>query len=110
MNDPKRLVLKDIHEKFENTIEQFLSDTFANIFLHDRFKYKRIKLYLVSDAYGEVGKYQNHAKYLAIRNKINKRDTLRVDMALSERPYKFRGKLLQIEYEIPSNPVIRRVQ
>lgn len=108
VNGPEKLNIADIQEKFSNTINMFLKDTFSHIFLNDRFKYKNIKLYLVSDAYNEVGNFKTHSEYLAFRQKINKRDSLRVDVALSSKLYKFRGKILKIEYDIPPNPVITR--
>lgn len=108
VNGPNGLNISDIQEKFKNTINMFLSDTFANIFLNDRFKYKGIRLYLVSDAYGEVGTFSNHSEYLAFRDRINKKDTLKVDMSLSSKLYRFRGKILKIEYDIPPNPIITR--
>lgn len=109
VNGPEKLNIKDIQEKFTNTIELFLKDTFSTIFLHDRFKYKRIKLYLVSDAYKVMGKYATHSEFLEFREKINKKDSLKVDMALALKLYKFKGKILNIEYDIPPNPIIERV-
>lgn len=108
VDSPYGLNIADIQEKFSNTINLFLSDTFANIFLNDSFKYKGIKLYLVSDAYGEVGTFANHAEYLKFRERINKKDSLKVDMSLSSKLYRFRGKILRIEYDIPPNPIITR--
>lgn len=58
-------------------------------------------MYLVSDAYGEAGNFANHSEYLRFRDKVNKKDTLKVDMSLSEKLYRFRGKILKIEYDIP---------
>lgn len=107
---PEKLNISDIQEKFTTTINSFLNKTFADIFLNDRFKYRAVKLYLVSDAYGEVGRFKNHDDYLAFRQKINKRDSLKVDVSLSSKLYKFRGKLLRIEYDIPPNPIISRIQ
>ena len=40
----------------------------------------------------------------------DKRDSLKVDVSLSSKLYKFRGKLLRIEYDIPPNPIISRIQ
>ena len=110
VNGPDKLDIAAIQEKFSNTINLFLSDAFSDIFLNDRFKYKGIKLYLISDAYEEVGTFANHAEYLAFREKINKRDSLKVDMSLSSKLYRFRGKILKIEYDIPPNPIITRWQ
>lgn len=109
VNGPNKLNISDIQEKFSNTINLFLNKTFANIFLNDRFKYKAVKLYLVSDAYNEVGRFKNHNEYLAFRQRINKQDTLKVDVALSSKLYRFRGKILCIEYDIPPNPIITRI-
>lgn len=108
VNGPDGLNIADIQEKFSNTINFFLSDTFGNIFLNDCFKYKGVKLYLVSDAYGEVGSFSNHSEYLKFRERINKKDTLKVDMSLGSKLYCFRGKILKIEYDIPPNPIITR--
>ena len=106
---PNNLNISDIQEKFQNTIDMFLSNTFAHIFLNDSFKYKGIKLYLVSDAYGEIGKHSCHDEYIAFREKINKKDTLKVDVKLTSKLYRFRGKILQINYDIPPNPIITRI-
>lgn len=108
VNGPNNLNIRDIQEKFSNTINIFLSDTFSNIFLSDSFKYKAIKLYLVSDAYNEIGKFSCHEEYLSFREKINKKDSLKVDVALTSKLYRFRGKILHIEYDIPPNPIITR--
>ncbi len=109
VNSPKHLVIKDIHEKFFTTIYDFLSERFKDIFLDDRYKYKVIKLYLISDAYGVGGKYQTHAEYIHVLEKVNKRDSLKVDRSLGSKVYKFRNKYLQIEYDIPPNPVIKKM-
>ena len=108
VNGPGGLNIRDIQEKFDNTIKIFLSDTFSNIFLNDCFKYKDIKLYLVSDAYGERPDFSCHDEYLRFRERINKKDSLKVDVALTSKIYRFRGKILQIKYDIPPNPIITR--
>ena len=109
VNSPYFLDIPAIQEKFDNTITDFLSNRFAYIFTNDRFKYKSIKLYMVSDAYQKAGTFQNHAEYLAFREKINKKDSLKVDLALRQKLFRFRGKILQIEYDMPPNPVISRI-
>ena len=109
VNGPDKLDITDIQEKFSNTINLFVNDTFADIFNNDRFKYRRIRLYLVSDAYGAVGAYSNHAEFRAFREKINRRDTLKVDVNLSSKLYRIRGKIVKIDYDIPPNPIITRL-
>lgn len=109
VKNPKYLIISDIHEKFKNTIEDFLSQRFAEIFLSDQYKYKDIKLYLVSDAYGISGKYKTHEQYKKIMDKVNKRDSLKIDRSLGSKLYRFRNRIVKIDYDIPPNPIIRRM-
>lgn len=104
--------LTDIHEKFEMTIQDFLSTKFEAIFLADKYKYKDIKLYLISDAYGLAGKYATFNEYKRVqekRQKIQARDSLRVERHLGGKLYKFKGKIVKINYDIPPNPIIKRI-
>ncbi len=110
VNSPKKLNVKDIQEKFENTICDFLSQRFAKIFLQEQYKYKDIKLFLVSDAYGLKGKYSTYAEYKKIQDrkqKVQSRDSLRVDFSLGSKLFKFRRKIVRICYDIPPNPIIQ---
>lgn len=112
VNSPKKLSIKDIHEKFENTICDFLSQRFGEIFMASQYKYKDIKLYLVSDAYGLKGKFSTYEEYKKIQDKrqrIRERDSLRVDFNLGSKLFKFRGKIIRISYDIPPNPIVRRI-
>lgn len=54
-------------------------------------------------------KYQNYEQYKEICDKINKRDSLKIDFSLGGRLYKFKNKVVRIQYDIPPNPVIRRI-
>lgn len=107
VNSPTRLNIPDIQEKFSNTISGFLSDAFSNFFLNDSFKYKSIQLYLISDAYNECGRFDSHEEYLRFRNRINGKDSLKTELSLGSKLYKFRGRILKIKYDIPPNPLIR---
>lgn len=110
VNSPKKLNVKDIQEKFDNTIYDFLSRRFEKIFLQEQCKYKDIKLFLVSDAYGLKGKYNTYEEYKKIQDrkqKIQSRDSLRVDFSLGSKLFKFRGKIVRICYDIPPNPIIQ---
>lgn len=112
VNSPRKLDIKDIQEKFETTITDFLSQRFEKIFLADQYKYKDIKLYLVSDAYGLTGKYRTYADYKKIQNKkqrIQGRDSLRVDLNLASKLFKFKGRVVRINYDIPPNPIIIKI-
>ena len=108
VKSPQFLNIRDIQEKFDVTIRDFLSDRFADIFMNDRYKYKHIFLYLVSDAYRISGRYSTYEEYKKVQEKINKRDSLKVDLNLGSKLYRFRGKILTISYDIPPNPIIRK--
>lgn len=111
VNSPKHLIIKDIEEKFENTFSKFLSDDFGCIFLKDKYRYKKIFLYLISDAYGLSENYKSYEEYKQIldkKNEANKKDSLRIERGLGSKLFKFRGKILKISYEIPPNPLIKR--
>lgn len=108
---PQFLNIREIHEKFKNTIEDFMSDRYGTIFLDDKFKYREIKLYLVSDAYGLRNNYKSYDQYKRIqerKQKIQKKDSLKVDYNLGLKLFKFRGKRVRIQYDIPPNPIIRK--
>lgn len=106
VNSPKHLIISDIHEKFYYTIEDFLKTRYKNIFLDDKIKYKDMKLFLVSDAYGLKGKYEKFEQYRKYLGRVNERDTLKVDRSLGSRLFKFRNMVRKIEFDIPPNPVI----
>ncbi len=100
---------KDIQEKFDTAINQFMKKDFSDIFMQDRFKYKDIKLYLVTTSYKKAEQYGCFEKYQNIRKRIKERDTLYSDSLLSQKPYEFRGRYYRIEREIPPNPIIKKI-
>lgn len=106
---PKAYTKKEICEKFDTAINRFLKRDFSDIFLNDRYKYKAIKLYLVTSAYKEAMNSKNYEEYRKMLQKANKKDSLTKDQYLSDKPFLFRKKVLHIEREIPPNPVIRRI-
>lgn len=97
----------EIREKFTNALNIFLGYDFKDIFLNDRFKYRDVKLYLVSDAFHEAARYQTHEQAEVVRRRKG-RDTLYIDLEL-QKPLKFRKKLYSIKYDIPPNPIIKRI-
>lgn len=103
------LRIRDIQDKFETTINDFMQEKYNHIFCNDKFKYKDLKLYLVSDVYGIQGKFQTHQEYRNYMDKINKKDSLKVDNNLGNKLFRFRGKLYSITYDIPPNPVIKKI-
>ncbi len=86
-----------------------MQEKYKDIFCNDKFKYKDIKLYLISDAYGIRGKFQTHEDYRKYMDKLNQKDSLKVDFSLGNKLFRVRGKLYKIIYDIPPNPVIKRV-
>lgn len=112
VSSPKHLIIKDIHEKFKNTIHDFLTDRFNRIFLDDKYKYKDIKLYLVSDVYGVQGKYASFDEYKKVqerKQRIRNKDSLRVDFNLGSKLFKFKGRTVSICFDIPPNPLIIKI-
>ena len=77
--------------------------------LNDKYKYKEIKLYLVTSAYGKALGQKNYQSYIELLRKINQKDTLTNDWTLSNKLFKFQKRILRIEREIPPNPVIKRI-
>ncbi len=101
---------KAIQEKFTNTIEQFMKEEFKDIFLNDRYKYRDVKLYLVTTSYKKALALGKFEEYQRIRERINAKDTLANDSTLSTKLYFFRGKYYRIEREIPPNPLICKIR
>lgn len=97
-----------IYEKFKNTLDHFMSEEFSHIFFNDHYRYRHIFLYLVTTAYRAAMKYGSFEKYTKLMQKIGKKDTLLNDSALSQKPFRFRNKVLFIQTEVPPNPVIRK--
>ncbi len=106
---PGQYTTKSIHEKFSTTINRFIKNEFKEIFLADQVKYKDIKLYLVTKAYQDAMKHGNYDEYCRLMLKMNKKDTLNMDMELTSKPFIIRGQVLHIKKEIPPNPIIRRI-
>ncbi len=109
VKSPKSYTTDDIIEKFETTIERFMKEEFKDIFLNDKYKYKDIKLYLVTSAYGNAMGQKNFEDYVKLLDKINQKDTLVNDSKLSRKFFCFRKRVYRIEREIPPNPLIKRV-
>ena len=100
VKEPKFLDIRAIQDKFSTTINDFLSIRFKDIFLSDKYKYKDICLYLVSDAYGAGGSFHSHEEYRKYLEKIDKKDSLKVDNNLGRKIYKFRNRFLTIQYNL----------
>ena len=106
---PGEFTSSSVREKFDTAINRFMKKDFKEIFDNDRFKYKGIKLYLVTTAYRDAMKYGNYEEYVRIKKIVENKDTLRNDLYLSVKPFYVRGHLLRIQREIPPNPIIRKI-
>jgi hypothetical protein len=51
IDSPHRIKIKNIYEKFYTAIEDFMKKKFADIFMDEKYKIERFKLFFVSDAY-----------------------------------------------------------
>ncbi len=100
---------KEIHEKFNTTIYDFLQNRYKDIFLNPRYKYKAVFLYLITTAYQKALELGSFKKYEELMAKMKVKDTLLTDSTLSTKPYIFRGKAYYIQREVPPNPVICRM-
>jgi hypothetical protein len=100
---------KDIHEKFDTTFEDFMKVKFCHIFQNDAYKYKDVKLFIVSKAYMEAAQYGSYEKFKKTMMRMNRRDTANRDMQMSDKLYRFRGGIYRIQRECPPNPLIRRI-
>lgn len=109
VSSPRQYTSESILEKFKTAVERFMKEDFKHIFLNDKYKYKALKLYLVTSAYGKAMGMSNFADYAKIKTKINPRDTLLYDYKLSEKYFRFRNMICKIEREIPPNPIIQRI-
>ena len=97
VRSPKAYTTENIIEKFETAIERFMKTEFSNIFLNDKYKYKDVKLYLVTTAYGNAMGQANFEAYYKLLAKTNKKDTLVNDCKLSSKYFRFRNFVRRIE-------------
>ena len=98
----------EVQEKFANAINIFMEKDFCEIYCADCYKFKSIYLYLISNRPLAALKCGSYEEYVRIYNKIKTRDTLSKDLFLSDRIFRFRGKILRINREIPSGLVIKK--
>lgn len=94
----KSLSIKEIYEKFNTTVSDFVKSQFQSIFENPKYKYKFVYLYLVADVYKETTKTGKHIP----------KDSLKVDSELTKKIYKIHGKACRIEYILPTNLIIKK--
>ena len=109
MKDTGSYTTTEIEEKFDTAMYRFMQEEYKTIFLNDKYKYKDIKLYLITTANKAALKFPDYMTWLKIRNKINNRDTLELDRYQGAKLYCFRDKICRIEKETPPNPLIHKI-
>jgi hypothetical protein len=94
VSSPKGLNRKNIRSKFNTAINDFLSQLFSNIFLNDDYEISYFRLWLVTNPYRwppmSEEQFSKKVKGTAL------------DLFLSEKPYKFRGKIATIKHKPPN--------
>ena len=103
INSPGGFNIKNVYGKFRTTIEDFMSVKFSYIYLNPKYSIKDLMLYFVSDPYrlNKVGiAYEDYQK--------DKKNALKVDNFLLQKPFLFNGKACLIKPILP-NPLIRKI-
>lgn len=106
-NIPKaRFTVSNIRGKFETTLNDFMGSRFSDIYENPSFVTKDLKLYFVTDPYHLVagGKVAAGSSYdttkLPQGNKM--------DLLLKEKPFRYRGKIYQIQARTP-DPLVSKI-
>lgn len=91
---------KEIYQKFETTINNFLREKFSEFFFSDNYDIKDLKLLFITDPLNIQNK-----KYTLnqIKNRIQ---GTKIEILLLMRPFKFGSRYYSISYEVP-NPIIQ---
>jgi hypothetical protein len=101
ISSPKHFNTKEIRDKFQTTIEDFLKKRFAYIFLNPAYCINHFKLYFVSDAcrikkrFPDITQQEYKNKILGTKYE-----------AISLMPFTFRGKIASISPLLP-NPFVK---
>lgn len=98
--------VSNIRGKFETTLYDFMGSKYSHLYQDPRFKTKDIKLYFVTDPYHlvEDGKAESGSPYdLTKLPQGNK-----MDLLLSGKPFRYRGKIYQIQARTP-DPLVSKI-
>jgi len=92
--------VKEIYQKFNTTLHNFLQERFNDIFFSNNYIIKDMKLLFVTDPLN----LQNQTYTMnQIKNRIQ---GTKIEILLLMRPFKFGNKYYSISYEVP-NPLIQ---
>jgi len=101
VNSPRGFNVENVREKFVSTIEDFLKERFADIFLSEIYRLNNLKLFFVSDAYRvkkrfpDISDEEYRKKFMGPK----------LDAIASLKPFRFRDKIATIIPMLP-NPMI----
>jgi hypothetical protein len=96
---PRWFNVKNIYDKFYTAIEDFMKIKYADIFMDEKYKIERFRLFFVSDAYRLKGKgmTDEQIRSFLLESKI---------LLFQSMPFfKFRNFKAVIEYKLP-NPLL----
>jgi hypothetical protein len=99
IDSPRKFTVKNIYDKFYTAIEDFMKIKYADIFMDEKYKIERFRLFFISDAYRlkKTGKTDEQIKSFLLDTKI---------MVLQSMPFfQFRNFKAPIEYKLP-NPLL----
>jgi len=99
IKSPHGFSVKNIYEKFNTAIENFMKTKYKDIFMDENYKVERFRLFFVSDAYRlkKRGMNDEQIRSFLLETKI---------MAFSSmRPFQYRNFKATIEYQLP-NPLL----
>lgn len=100
ISSPNGFDVKNVYNKFKTTINDFMNYRFSAIYLNNSYNIKDLFIYFVTNPY--------HNKNIDDYNE-KKKGTTKIDNLLSQKPFEFKNKFYLIKYEIPPNPIIRKV-
>jgi hypothetical protein len=101
INSPKGFNVGNVYQKFRTAIEDFMSIRFNYIYMNKKYKIKNLLLYFVTDPYGLKIAGMSYDDYR------KKKNTLKVDNILLQKPFVFNGKAYLIRPVLP-NPLIQK--
>ncbi len=109
IGSPSSFEVKNVYGKFKTTVEDFMNIRFAHIYANKKYKIFDLLIYFIADPYRLSRLGINYDEYKARRLARGKTDSTRVDNLLAQKPLKFREKVYIIKYDLPPNPIIKKL-
>jgi hypothetical protein len=99
ISSPRRFTVKNIIDKFHTVIEDFMKIKYSEIFMDEKYKVEKFRLFFISDAYQlkRKGWTEEQIRSFLLETKI---------MLFQTMPFfNFRNFKVKIEYQLP-NPLL----